>query len=95
MTIEEIRRRKRELGYTNQQMAELSHLPLATVQKVLGHCLPSLKRAGTDPAADTRKHRRSSRRPQERCATPVRLMLRTRRRTGPGRSGIRGRAAIR
>lgn len=36
MTIEEIRRRKRELGYTNQQMAELSHLPLATVQKVLG-----------------------------------------------------------
>ena len=36
MTIEEIRRKKRDHGYTNTQMAELSGLPLATVQKVLG-----------------------------------------------------------
>ena len=36
MTIEEIRRRKKELGYTNAQVAEKAGLPLATVQKVLG-----------------------------------------------------------
>ena len=36
MTLEEIRRKKKEYGYTNLQMAEKSGLPLATVQKVLG-----------------------------------------------------------
>lgn len=36
MTIEEMRERKRELGYSYQQIAELSGLPLGTVQKVLG-----------------------------------------------------------
>ena len=36
MTIEEIKQKKRERGYTNEQMAALSGLPLATVQKVLG-----------------------------------------------------------
>ena len=36
MTLEEIRQKKKEYGYTNRQMAEKSGLPLATVQKVLG-----------------------------------------------------------
>ena len=36
MTIEEIKRRKAQRGFTNEQMAKLSGLPLTTVQKVLG-----------------------------------------------------------
>ena len=36
MTIDEMLDRKRELGYTYEQIARLSGLPLATVQKVLG-----------------------------------------------------------
>lgn len=34
MTIEEMRQRKRELGFTNQMIAERSGIPLSTVQKV-------------------------------------------------------------
>lgn len=36
MTIEEMQARKRELGYSYKQIAEMAHLPLSTVQKVLG-----------------------------------------------------------
>lgn len=36
MTIKEMRERKRELGYSYAQIAELSGVPLGTVQKVLG-----------------------------------------------------------
>ena len=36
MTIEQMRERKRELGYSYQKIAELSGLPVGTVQKVLG-----------------------------------------------------------
>lgn len=36
MTIAELKRRKRELGYTNARVSELSGIPLSTVQKVLG-----------------------------------------------------------
>ena len=35
MTIAEMNRRKTELGYTNRMVAELSGIPLSTVQKVL------------------------------------------------------------
>ncbi len=35
MTIEEMRQRKRELGYTYAQLAEISGVPLGTVQRVL------------------------------------------------------------
>ena len=35
MTLEEMRRRKRELGYSNEKLAELSGVPLGTVQKVM------------------------------------------------------------
>ena len=35
MTLEEMRRRKRELGYSNEKLAELSGIPLGTVQKVM------------------------------------------------------------
>lgn len=34
MTIEEMKERKRQLGYTNEQIADLSNVPLSTVQKV-------------------------------------------------------------
>jgi len=34
MNMEELRRRKAELGYTNEQIAERSGVPLSTVQKV-------------------------------------------------------------
>ena len=36
MTIKEMQERKRELGYTYAQIAELSGIPAGTVQKVLG-----------------------------------------------------------
>ena len=36
MTIEQMNERKRELGYTYEQIAELTGLPVSTVQKVLG-----------------------------------------------------------
>lgn len=36
MTIEEMKQRKQELGYSYEQIAELASLPLSTVQKVLG-----------------------------------------------------------
>ena len=35
MTIEEMQRRKREFGYSNEKLAELSGVPLGTVQKVM------------------------------------------------------------
>lgn len=34
MTIEEMIRRKKEMGYSNKQLAELSGVPLGTIQKV-------------------------------------------------------------
>lgn len=36
MTIEEMKERKKELGYSYEKIAELSGLPVGTVQKVLG-----------------------------------------------------------
>lgn len=35
MKLEEMKRRKRELGYSNEKLAELSGVPLGTVQKVM------------------------------------------------------------
>lgn len=34
MTIQELKQKKQELGYTNKQLAEISGIPLGTVQKV-------------------------------------------------------------
>lgn len=36
MTIQEMRERKKEYGYTNEQIAALSEVPLGTVQKIFG-----------------------------------------------------------
>ena len=36
LTIEEIRQKKKECGYTNEQLAALSGVPLGTLQKILG-----------------------------------------------------------
>lgn len=45
MTIAEMVIRKRELGYSYEQISELSGLPLGTVQKVLGGITKSPRRA--------------------------------------------------
>jgi len=45
MTIEEMRERKRELGYSYEQLAEKANLPLGTVQKVLGGFTKAPRRA--------------------------------------------------
>ena len=36
MTMEELKERKRELGYSNRQLAEESGVPLGTIQKIFG-----------------------------------------------------------
>lgn len=36
MTVEEMRNRKRQLGYSYEKIAQLSGVPLSTVQKILG-----------------------------------------------------------
>ena len=44
MTIEQMIARKRELGYTNEQISELSGVPLSTVQKVFSGTTASPRR---------------------------------------------------
>ncbi len=48
MTIEEMIKRKRELGYSFKMIAELSELPLGTVQKVLGGYVRSPRKSTVD-----------------------------------------------
>ena len=45
MTLEDMKDRKRELGYTNEDIARLSGLPLGTVIKVFGGATRSPRRA--------------------------------------------------
>ena len=43
MTIEEMKKRKKELGYTNEKVSELSGVPLGTVQKIFaGYGVPAV-----------------------------------------------------
>ena len=35
MTIEEMRKRKRQLGYTNAQLSNMTDIPLGTLNKIL------------------------------------------------------------
>ena len=42
MTVEEMKQRKKELGYSNEKLSELSGVPLGTVQKFLRE-LPDLQ----------------------------------------------------
>lgn len=44
MTIEEMRERKRELGYTNQMIADRAGIPLSTVQKIFAGATASPRR---------------------------------------------------
>lgn len=44
MTIDELIARKKELGYSNEQIAELSGVPLGTVQKIFGKITKSPRR---------------------------------------------------
>ena len=45
MTIAEMQNRKKELGYTNEQVAQLSGLPLGTVQKIFAGATKAPRRA--------------------------------------------------
>ena len=45
MTITEMQERKKELGYTNEQVAQLSGLPLGTVQKIFAGTTKSPRRS--------------------------------------------------
>lgn len=44
MTIDEMKQRKRELGYTNQMLADKSGVPLSTVQKIFSGATASPRR---------------------------------------------------
>ena len=44
MTVQEMQKRKRELGYSYEMISQLSGLPLSTVQKVLGGITSSPRR---------------------------------------------------
>ena len=48
MNIQEMKEKKKEKGYTNEQIAELTGVPLGTVQKIFGG-------ATTSPRYDTLK----------------------------------------
>ena len=45
MTLQEMKERKQELGYSNEQLAERSGLPLSTVQKIMGGITKSPRRS--------------------------------------------------
>ncbi|MFR3386346.1 MAG: hypothetical protein ACLTST_07950 [Lachnospiraceae bacterium] len=40
MTIQEMKQKKKELGYTNEMVSALSGVPLGTVQKVFARAAP-------------------------------------------------------
>ncbi|MDO4477499.1 MAG: Uma2 family endonuclease [Lachnospiraceae bacterium] len=44
MTLEDMRRRKQELGYSYQEIAQLADMPLTTVQKIMGGVVKSPRR---------------------------------------------------
>ena len=48
MTIEEMKERKRELGYTNQSLSEASGVPLGTVQKLFAGLTRAPRKATID-----------------------------------------------
>lgn len=45
MTIEEMKERKRELGYSYEQLAKLAGIPCSTVQKIFGGTTRSPRRS--------------------------------------------------
>ena len=51
MTLQEIREKKRQLGYTNEMMANLSGIPLSTVQKIMGNITKAPRKATLDALA--------------------------------------------
>ena len=60
MTLEEMQRRKREFGYSNEKLAELSGVPLGTVQKVMSGSTKS-PRQGTLEALARRMYQSAQR----------------------------------
>ena len=45
MTIQEMKQRKKELGYSNDQLAALSGVPLGTIMKIFGGATKSPRRS--------------------------------------------------
>lgn len=45
MTIREMKARKKELGYTNKDLAELSGVPLGTIEKIFGNTTSAPRRS--------------------------------------------------
>ena len=45
MTIQEMRNRKKELGYTNKDLARLSGVPLGTIEKIFGNTTSAPRRS--------------------------------------------------
>lgn len=48
MTVEEMKDRKRELGYSNRELAELSGVPLGTLQKIFSGATAAPRRAAVE-----------------------------------------------
>ena len=47
MTIQQMKEKKRELGYTNAMISQKTGLPLSTVQKILGGITRSPRRTAS------------------------------------------------
>ena len=45
MTIQEMKNRKKELGYTNKDLAKLSGVPLGTIEKIFGNTTSAPRRS--------------------------------------------------
>ncbi|MBR2559481.1 MAG: Uma2 family endonuclease [Firmicutes bacterium] len=52
MTIDEMRERKRELGYTSEKLAELSGVPVSTVRKIMSGATRSPRQETIEALAD-------------------------------------------
>lgn len=62
MTIEEMKNIKRELGLTNQMLADLSGVPLGTIQKIFGGATKAPRKETIDAivlALSEKEHGRS------------------------------------
>ncbi len=61
MTIEEMRKRKRELGYTNQMIADRTGIPLSTVQKIFAGATTSPRRETVSALEELLKRNKETR----------------------------------
>ncbi len=60
MTIEQMIERKRELGYTNQKLSELSGVPIPTIQKILSNKTKSPREDTIKALSDVLENKQSN-----------------------------------